>query len=100
MDAKHYEKMTVKKPGTEWPDDPKPTTATAIRARRDAINEGRLIAPPRDEAPRTKTQQKVADSDAESYAAADAENIKRKENQVAKTPALNDEEGAKNDPEK
>ena len=46
LTPEHYDRMTN---GFERPDDAKPVSDDAIRARKRAIAEGRLKAPPRDE---------------------------------------------------
>lgn len=56
--AKDYDEMTD---GVELPDDPKPVSVDALRARKRAIRERRLSAPPRSEtgakpAPRSGTK--------------------------------------------
>ena len=48
LTAKHYDGL---RDATEHPDDPKPHALDALQARRRAIDEGRLKAPPRDELP-------------------------------------------------
>lgn len=65
-DVAHYEDM---KDGFEHPDDPKPITTQAIRARDVAIREGRLNAPPRDECP-PSDEEKKAKAKAEAEVAA------------------------------
>lgn len=60
-DADHYDKM---RGGKELPDDPKPVSKAAIKARKNAIREGRLKAPARD------TLAAAKKAEAEGFAAA------------------------------
>jgi len=82
------------KSGTEGAADVKPHCADALRARRSAIIEGRLIVTPRDETPPTKAEQKraeaAAEAEAEANVAASAAKAKTNPHVGPKKPAAPD----------
>ena len=64
--------MTSDEIPVELPDDKKPTTKEALRARKLAIRNGTLIAPPRDEVEKAKQAEARAKAEADAEAAQEA----------------------------
>ena len=74
-DVAHFENMVD---AVERPDDPRPVTDEAVRARKQAIRQGRLRSVSRDECPPTAAEQAALDAEAEEKAKTEADAIKAK----------------------
>ncbi len=72
-DAAHYDAMTADQPGVELPDDQKPVSKDALRARKNAIREGRLMAPARDTVEAAHAETVVTEAEVEVEVSAEAE---------------------------
>lgn len=79
------------KRGVELPDDPKPCSKTALKARKRAIQDGRLRAPSRDEVEAAKAAEAAAVEEAKAAEEA-AEKTKAAEEEAAMVKAAAEEE--------
>lgn len=89
--AGEYEKATTGRPIVEHPDDPKPESKTALRARRVAIREGRCIARPRDQYV-AEGKRKAREEAAKARAKAKAEAAKAKAEEGIEDPPAGDDD--------